>query len=81
MKSSVDRRRFTIHVNDVHEQELQLSACPMIWIKMWKAAMLTAVFDIGDISFDSELSNNCQQNKTDFDVSNRPSCFLSGLLT
>ena len=23
------------------------------------AAMLTAVFDIGDISFDSELSNNC----------------------
>ena len=23
------------------------------------AAMMTAVFDIGDISFDSELSNNC----------------------
>ena len=38
--------------------------------------------DIGDISFDSELSNNCAlaTQKNDFDVSYRPYCFLSGLL-
>ena len=75
------------------------------------AAMLTAVFDIGNILFDSEQSNNCEliiiiiiifiiykaqypkmlkplynkikktQNKTYFDISYRPSCFLSVLLT
>ena len=38
--------------------------------------MLAAVFDISDISFESELSNNSAlaKNLTDFDVSYRPSC-------